>query len=202
MTRKVGAVAIALALLADTATAVGQVRIRRDDGQPAPVGRIGEWPSTRSTVIRTETTERPADVRSRATLTFVPGPLDVGRFPVLFLWPVGLGWASFGYVPLRPWNDITPMPSVPAALGPLPDGAPIGGVQLDIEPRRAQVYVDGTHVGLVSDFSGYYQHLDLVAGLHLITILAPNYEPLIIHVVVSPGHTTTYRGTLTRANGR
>jgi hypothetical protein len=87
-------------------------------------------------------------------------------------------------------------------LVPPPEGAPTGGVQLDIEPRRAQVYVDGAYVGVVSAFSGYYQHLDLVAGPHLVTIVAPNYEPLIIHVMVSPGRTMTYRGTLTRAYGR
>jgi hypothetical protein len=87
-------------------------------------------------------------------------------------------------------------------LVPPPEGGPTGGLQLDVDPRRAQVYVDGAYVGLVEAFSGYFQHLDIVAGPHFIEILAPDYEPLIIEVTVSPGRTTTYRGALTRAQGR
>jgi hypothetical protein len=29
---------------------------------------------------------------------------------------------------------------------------PIGGVQLDLEPRRAQVFVDGAYAGIVDDW--------------------------------------------------
>ena len=82
------------------------------------------------------------------------------------------------------------------------EGAPTGGVQLAVDPRSAEVYVDGTYVGVIRAFSGYYKHLELAAGPHLVTIIAPNYEPLTIPVLVSPGHTLTYRGTLTRAHGR
>jgi hypothetical protein len=64
------------------------------------------------------------------------------------------------------------------------------------------VFVDGTHVGVVEEFSGYYRHMELVAGPHLVTIIAPHYEPLTIPALVSPGQTLTYRGTLTRAYGR
>ena len=85
---------------------------------------------------------------------------------------------------------------------PVLEGAPTGGVQLDVDPRSAQVYVDGMHVGVIREFSGYYKHLELVAGPHFVTMIAPNYEPLTIPVLVSPGHTSTYRGTLTRAHGR
>lgn len=199
MTRRIRAAVIASALLADTTTAGAQMRLGRDGGQAAPVaGRIRESPSTRSTADRAE--NPPTDARSTATLKFVPGVPDVRQFP--FPLHMGLGWASFGYVPLWSLNGVTPLQAVPAVLVPPHEGAPIGGVQLDIEPRRAQVYVDGAYVGVVSDFSGYYQHLDLVAGPHLVTIVAPNCEPLIIHVMVSPGHTLTYRGTLTGVYGR
>jgi len=85
--------------------------------------------------------------------------------------------------------------------GPPLDNAQTGGLQLDVAPRSANVYVDGAHVGVVSDFSGYYKHLDIAAGPHVITIVARHYEPLIISVIVVPGQTATYRGTLTRASG-
>jgi hypothetical protein len=77
-----------------------------------------------------------------------------------------------------------------------------GGLQLDIEPRRALVYVDGWYVGIVDQFSGYYRHLDVGAGSHTIEILATDYEPLAFDIAISPGRTTTYRGSLQRAERR
>jgi hypothetical protein len=77
-----------------------------------------------------------------------------------------------------------------------------GGLQLDIEPRRALVYVDGWYVGVVDQFSGYYRHLEIAAGSHTIEILATDYEPLAFDVAISPGRTTTYRGSLQRAEPR
>jgi len=87
------------------------------------------------------------------------------------------------------------MPAPPSA----DDGRPRGGLQLDVDPRRALVYVDGWFVGIVDSFSGYYHHLDLAAGRHQIELVASDYEPLVVEVVVSPSRTTTYRGSLNRA---
>lgn len=192
MTRSMTAALIALAFLADTTAAGAQVRIRRD-GVPAVSGggRIQGAPSAQSTADRAE--NPPTGSRSTARIAFVPRVLvPQAHFPL----QMGLGWASFGYIPVWSVSGGT----IPTVFVPLPEGAPMGGVQLDIEPRRAQVYVDGAHVGIVSDFSGYYQHLELVAGSHLVTIVAPSYEALTIQVMVSPGYTVTYRGTLTRAH--
>jgi hypothetical protein len=82
------------------------------------------------------------------------------------------------------------------------DEGPLGGLQLDIEPRRALVYVDGWYVGVVDQFSGYYRHLDLGAGTHTFEIVATDYEPLVFEMAISPGRTSTYRGSLQRAPGR
>ena len=75
---------------------------------------------------------------------------------------------------------------------------PVGGLQLDVEPRRALVYVDGWFVGIVDTFSGYYHHLDLAAGPHRVEFLASGYDPLSVDVFVPPGRTETYRGALNR----
>jgi len=72
----------------------------------------------------------------------------------------------------------------------------IGGVQLALEPRRAQVFVDGLYAGLVDDFAGYYRHLPLPAGNHRIEVFAPGYQPLIFDVTVVPDRTITYRQSL------
>jgi hypothetical protein len=79
------------------------------------------------------------------------------------------------------------------------ESRPIGGVQLDLEPRRAQVFVDGAYAGLVEDFSGYYQHLALPSGLHRIEVLTEGYTPLIFDVAVVPDRVITYRQSLAEA---
>jgi hypothetical protein len=83
----------------------------------------------------------------------------------------------------------------------MPAPGPIlsGGLQLDVEPRRALVYVDGVLAGTVDQFKGYFLHLETSAGFHVITFLSPDYEPLTIGVTVSPNQTTTYRGSLNRS---
>jgi hypothetical protein len=75
-------------------------------------------------------------------------------------------------------------------------GRPMGGVQLALEPRRAQVFVDGMYAGLVDDFAGYYRHLSVPAGIHRIEVFAPGYQPLILDVTVVPDRTITYRQSL------
>jgi hypothetical protein len=124
--------------------------------------------------------------------------------PPLFLghrgvhWPL-LGWGSIGFAYVPMWYEGVPFP---APIAPLPDDAPRGGLQLDIEPRHAQVYVDGRLVGQVEEFSGYYKHLPITAGPHLVQVIASDYEPLSFEVMVTPGRTTTYRWSMTRAYGR
>ena len=86
----------------------------------------------------------------------------------------------------------------PFVLEPAP--LPTGGVQLDVEPRGALVFVDGALAGTVDRFSGYYQHLEAAAGPHVIDLVAPQYEPLTISVTVVPGRTLTYRASLNRSD--
>lgn len=100
----------------------------------------------------------PTDQRLTSTLKFVPRPLDVGQVPIPF--HPGLGPESFGFVTFWPWNALIlgrASAAAPAVVVPPPEGAPIGGLQLDVQPWRAQVYVYGAYVGLVDDFNGYYQ---------------------------------------------
>lgn len=79
---------------------------------------------------------------------------------------------------------------------PLADGAPSGGVQLDVVPWSAEVYVDGARAGRVEEFRGYYHHLEIPGGGHVISIVAPGYAPHIVDVVVVPGRTLIHRATL------
>jgi len=78
----------------------------------------------------------------------------------------------------------------------------LGGVQLDVLPWRALVYVDGLFAGFVEDFNGYYHHLPATSGPHIVAMVAPGYDPLIVEVFVSANQTTTYRGSLNHNYGR
>jgi hypothetical protein len=71
-----------------------------------------------------------------------------------------------------------------------------GSVRLDIAQERAEVFVDGYYAGIVDDFDGRFQHLDLVEGPHRIEIRAEGYRPMTFNVDVMPDHTLTYRAAL------
>jgi hypothetical protein len=74
--------------------------------------------------------------------------------------------------------------------------AAYGGLSLDISPRDAVVYVDGTYVGVADDFYDPSQPLPVMAGRHRIQVQAPGYQPLIFDVDVLPGQVIPYQGDL------
>jgi hypothetical protein len=98
------------------------------------------------------------------------------------------------------WGGIATLPGiVTLEQSPFGPNAPTGGVQLDIQPWSAEVYVDGASVGRVEQFRGYYQHLELPAGPHTIAIVSEGRDPLIFGVMVVPGRVVTQRATLASA---
>jgi hypothetical protein len=94
------------------------------------------------------------------------------------------------------WGVVVLPETVTLEQPPLGPNAPTGGVQLDIQPWSAEVYVDGASVGRVEQFRGYYQHLTLPAGPHVIAVVAPGRDPLIFAVTVVPGRIVTQRASL------
>lgn len=71
--------------------------------------------------------------------------------------------------------------------------AAYGGLRIVGAPRNAAVYVDGYYVGIVDNFDGVFQHLDLEPGPHRVEIQAPGNPPLTVDVNIQPGRTITYR---------
>jgi hypothetical protein len=65
-----------------------------------------------------------------------------------------------------------------------------GGVRIQGAPRNAEVYVDGGYAGVVDDYDGAFQRLDLEPGSHEIEIRS-NGRPLTYDVNVTPGQTVT-----------
>jgi hypothetical protein len=89
------------------------------------------------------------------------------------------GYYPFGYTP-RGYYD------------PIP-GRPYGGLRITDAPRYARVFADGYYVGLVNDFDGIFQHLNLEAGPHRIEIQDDGYGAIAFDVYIRPGETITYR---------
>jgi PEGA domain len=73
-----------------------------------------------------------------------------------------------------------------------------GGLRLKIDPKQAQVYVDGYYAGVVDSFDGSFQKLSLEGGGHKITLKADGFEPIDFEVLITPGETVTYKGEMKR----
>ena len=71
-----------------------------------------------------------------------------------------------------------------------------GFLRLRMRPRHAQVFVDGSYVGIVDDFDGVFQRVRIEEGSHQIEVEAPGYAPLQIDVLIVPGEKVTYTGDL------
>lgn len=73
-----------------------------------------------------------------------------------------------------------------------------GSLRLKIDPKQAQVYVDGYYVGVVDSFDGLFQKLDLDGGGHKIELKADGFQPIDFEVLITPGETVTYKGEMKR----
>jgi len=109
-------------------------------------------------------------------------------------WPIygdGYGQASyaFGYGSAWPYSEY-------GATSPFDNFGDTGGLRLQVEPKDAQVYVDGYYAGVVDEFDGHFQHMDLSPRPHRVEIRARGYQPLVFDVVIQPHHKIDYRGTL------
>ena len=73
-----------------------------------------------------------------------------------------------------------------------------GSLRLKIDPKQAQVYIDGYYVGLVDNYDGAFQKLGIEGGGHKVELKADGYEPLQFEVLITPGETVTYKGEMKR----
>jgi hypothetical protein len=89
------------------------------------------------------------------------------------------GYYPYGYTPRGYYEPLT--------------GRLYGGVRITGAPRDARVFADGYFVGLVDDFDGIFQHVNLEAGPHHLEVEWGGYQPIAFDVYVRPGETTTFR---------
>jgi len=149
---------------------------------------------------------RPVIVRP-APVVVRPAPVIVRRAPVfVHARPVIVHPTIVRVIPYQPYV-YRPSLSVGVVYGaggaypygytprayydPIP-GRPYGGVRITGAPRDAQVFADGYYVGIVNDFDGVFQHLNLEAGPHHIEVALDGYQSIAFDVYVRPGETTTF----------
>ena len=90
-----------------------------------------------------------------------------------------------------------PHPWFGSPAGPLfYPGSPFSSVRLQVSPREATVYVDGYVAGIVDDYDGTFQRLNLVPGHHEIVVHLQGYRALRQSLYLSPGSTHHVRHTL------
>lgn len=61
--------------------------------------------------------------------------------------------------------------------------------QIKVQPREAQVYIDGYFVGRVDDFDGWLQRLHVAPGAHTLDVYMPGYRTYSEKVLFRPGAT-------------
>jgi hypothetical protein len=98
----------------------------------------------------------------------------------------GYGYGADGYYPGAYPAPVAPGYAVRSGYA----GAAYGGVRIQGAPRQAEVFVDGYYAGIVDDYDGTFQRLDLQAGPHAIEVRTPG-RPLTYDVNVTPGQTLT-----------
>jgi hypothetical protein len=62
-----------------------------------------------------------------------------------------------------------------------------GEVRLEVKPKTAKVYVDGAYAGVVDDFDGWYQRLEVSPGAHKIVVREPGFTPYVETIRALPG---------------
>ena len=75
-------------------------------------------------------------------------------------------------------------------------GDHFSSVRVQVAPREALVYVDGYAAGIVDDFDGVFQRLQLVPGHHEIVVYLQGYRTLRQNVYLNPRSTHTIKHTL------
>jgi hypothetical protein len=84
------------------------------------------------------------------------------RYPLGVRYPYGYGYPYLRYPRYRRLRRY--------------GGSPYGGIRIEGAVRNAEVYVDGGYAGVVDNFDGTFQRLQLEPGTHTVEIRARSYR--------------------------
>jgi hypothetical protein len=71
-------------------------------------------------------------------------------------------------------------------------------LKFDVNPNRAEVFIDGSYAGRVDDYDGIFQRLRVRPGNHEVTLYLEGYRPVRERVYVAADTTRTVRLNLAR----
>jgi len=68
--------------------------------------------------------------------------------------------------------------------------------RIEVTPKETEVYVDGSFAGVVDDFDGYWQRLNLIPGEHVITLYLDGYRTVRYERYFSPHSGQSIKGEM------
>ncbi|MFB3853783.1 MAG: PEGA domain-containing protein [Vicinamibacterales bacterium] len=158
-----------------------QAAAPRAAGRPASSAQATRPVVTRQAVPRT--TVRPGRVYVVRSYFYRPFYFSRPLFWGPYGWGFGASWyyGAYGY----PGQWGYPYPYRPL-YGPRYRAS---SVKIQVLPKTAEVFVDGYYAGVVDDFDGTFQSLDLEPGQHEIVVWAPGHRTIRQRVYLQPGRT-------------
>lgn len=105
-------------------------------------------------------------------------------------------WGPWGWGPALSWGWGVGVPFGVPPFGPAFFGSGAGSARIRVFPTSAEVYVDGFLAGLVDDFDGVFQRLNVAPGEHELTFYLAGYRSLTHRVLFQPGRTLDIRDDL------
>ena len=75
-------------------------------------------------------------------------------------------------------------------------GAVGANLKVQVQPKSAEVYVDGHLAGIVDQFDGMFQNLVVDPGGHEITVYHEGYKSLVQRLYLSAGSSYKIKGTM------
>ncbi len=115
------------------------------------------------------------------------------------------GYGFYGYPSYLYWGGYYPYSYYPAYRGYVVADAGyaservrFGAIDLNIKPKKGQVYVDGRYLGQVGSFDGFPNYLWLADGAYELTIYLPGYENLVHQIEILPDQVIRLDGRLQR----
>jgi hypothetical protein len=125
-----------------------------------------------------------------------PPPVGTLRYPFVpffdfdfvYRFPYGVDWyGRFGH-PEYPYRFVFPPPGCVTS-----DLEAHGDLRVDVPQREAETFVDGFYAGIVDDFDGSAEHVNLTPGPHHIELRASGFETATFDVNIEAGRTIVYR---------
>jgi hypothetical protein len=122
--------------------------------------------------------------------TAYPGNPPASSYPPVSNYPPSSQGPAYPSSQQAPQNSIGVQPGTAEAN--------MGGLSFEITPNTAQLFVDGTLVGTVGQFTPTSQPLGLTAARHHVEVRAPGYQTMSFDVDITAGQVIPYQGTMER----